>query len=406
MKFAHLADCHIGGWREEKLKELTIESFRSAINICIKENVGFIVISGDLFNTALPSIEILKEVASILDKLKQKDISVYIVPGSHDFSPSGKTMLDVLEKAGLCKNVVEIEDFGERIKLKFTVDDKTNVKIAGLFGRKGTLEKSYYDILDKRNLEEESGFKIFILHTGLTEFMPKTLEKVESQSVSLLPKNFNYYAGGHIHYIFNKKEEDFGLIAFPGPLFPNNFKELEELKHGGFYIINDKLEMKYVPIKLREVLSFKFDANDKTPDELEKEILSSIKDFKDKIVTLRVEGVLKSGKPNDIDFKEILLRLQDSFVVLKNTNKLSTKEFEALEVETGNIEEIETKIVKSHLSQIKVKGFTEDKEEKLVHDLLEQFNLEKDEDEKNLDFENRLTDLIIKALNVKEIWEK
>ncbi len=406
MKFAHLADCHIGGWREEKLKELGIESFRNTINICIKENVGFVIISGDLFNTSLPSIETLKEVASILEKLRSRDIAVYLVPGSHDFSASGKTMLDVLEKAGLCKNVVTIEELDDKIRLKFSIDDKTDVKLAGLFGKKGSLEKSYYEILDKKNLELEEGFKIFVFHTGLTEFMPKDLEEVESQSISLLPKNFDYYAGGHIHYIFNKKVEDFGLIAFPGPLFPNNFKELEELKNGGFYIVNDKLEIKYVPIKLKEVLSFKFNADDKTPGELEKEILSSIKDFQDKIITLRVEGVLKSGKPNDVNFREILSRLEESFVVLKNTNKLTTKEFEALEVETGNIEEIENKIIKSHLSQIKVKDLTEDKEEKLVHDLLEQLSLEKDENEKNADFEDRLTDSIIKSLNLKEIWEK
>ena len=406
MKFAHLADCHIGGWREEKLKELGIESFRNTIDICIKENVGFVIISGDLFNTSLPSIETLKEVASILEKLRSKDIAVYLVPGSHDFSASGKTFLDVLEKAGLCKNIVNIEEIDDKIKLKFITDDKTNVKLAGLFGKKGGLEKSYYEILDKKNLEEESGFKIFLFHTGLTEFMPKNMEEVDSQPVSLLPKNFDYYAGGHIHYIFDKKEDDYGLIAFPGPLFPNNFKELEELKNGGFYIVNDKLEMNYIPIKLKEVISFKFNADDKTPDELEKEIISSIKDFEDKIVTLRVEGVLKSGKPNDVNFKEILSRLENSFVVLKNTNKLTTKEFEELEVETGNIEEIEDKIIKSHLSQIKVKDFTEDKEEKLVHDLLEQFGLEKDENEKNADFEDRLTDSIIKSLNIKEIWEK
>jgi hypothetical protein len=164
--------------------------------------------------------------------------------------------------------------------------------------------------------------------------------------------------------------------------------------------------MNYIPIKLKEVLSFKFNADDKTPDELEKEIISSIKDFEDKIITLRVKGVLKSGKPNDVNFKEILSRLENAFVVLKNTNKLTTKEFEELEIETGNIEEIEDKIIKSHLSQIKVKDFTEEKEEKVVHDLLEQFGLEKDENEKNADFEDRLADSIIKSLNIKEIWEK
>ena len=44
MKFAHLADCHIGSWREPELKELSIKSFEKAIDICIKEHVGFVLI--------------------------------------------------------------------------------------------------------------------------------------------------------------------------------------------------------------------------------------------------------------------------------------------------------------------------------------------------------------------------
>jgi len=219
MKFAHLADCHIGGWREPELKNLNLEAFQKAIDACIEENVGFILIAGDLFATALPSIDTMKEVASQLEKLRNQDISVYVIPGSHDFSPTGKTMLDVLEKAGLCENVFKFEDG----KLKFTID-KTNTKITGLLGRKGALEKTDYTALNKEELEKEPGFKIFMFHTAIEELKPKELEKIEAQSLSLLPKNFNYYAGGHLHYKQSIKKEGYGLITYPGPLFPDNFK--------------------------------------------------------------------------------------------------------------------------------------------------------------------------------------
>ena len=43
MKFAHIADCHIGAWKEEKLRELNIKTFKAAIEICINENVNFIL---------------------------------------------------------------------------------------------------------------------------------------------------------------------------------------------------------------------------------------------------------------------------------------------------------------------------------------------------------------------------
>ena len=71
MKFAHLADCHLGGWREPELRKLGVESFDKAIDICIQENVAFVLIAGDLFNNALPPIELLKEVVHSLNKLKE-----------------------------------------------------------------------------------------------------------------------------------------------------------------------------------------------------------------------------------------------------------------------------------------------------------------------------------------------
>ena len=106
MKFAHLADCHIGSWRDPKLRDASTKAFSKAIDVCITKEVDFVIIAGDLFNTSLPSVDNLKDVTLKLKQLADKKIPVYLVPGSHDFSASGKTMLDVLEHAGLLKNVV------------------------------------------------------------------------------------------------------------------------------------------------------------------------------------------------------------------------------------------------------------------------------------------------------------
>jgi len=239
MKFAHMADCHVGGWRDEKLNQLSIDVFEKAMDICIKEHVGFILISGDLFDTALPNIDLIKEVAKILEKVRRHNIDVYVIPGSHDFSPSGKTMLDVMENSGLIINVNKTDIDG---KLLF-FEDKTGAKITGILGRRVGLEKEDYKNLDKEHLENEKGFKIFMFHTALEEFKPKDLEKVDCQSYMDLPKNFNYYAGGHVHYVFDVDKEGYGKIAYPGPLFPNNFKEIDELKNGGFYIVIDNFSL-------------------------------------------------------------------------------------------------------------------------------------------------------------------
>ena len=50
MKFGHLADCHIGAWKDQKLRNANLNSFIKAIKICKEKKVDFILISGDLFN--------------------------------------------------------------------------------------------------------------------------------------------------------------------------------------------------------------------------------------------------------------------------------------------------------------------------------------------------------------------
>ncbi len=382
MKFAHLADVHIGGWREEELKNLTIESFKKAIDICIEENVGFVLICGDLFNTSIPQIDLIKETASILNKLRDNDIDVYFIPGSHDYSPSGKTMLDVLEEAGLATNVMKFKDN----KLIFT-KDKTGTKLTGMYGRRSSLETLDYQKLEKDHLEKEQGFKIFLFHTTLEEFKPKDLEKIQGESYSSLPKNFNYYAGGHVHYLFDKDIPNYGKIVYPGPVFPNNFKELEELHHGRICIVDDKLNIKRVDIKLKDIITFNISVNNLTPDQAESKIIKEIesKELKDKIVTLRIEGELASGKISDINFKKITDNL-NAFVILKNISKLTTKEFKNIEVKGDNVDEIENILINESMSEVKEINNPEKLAESLMKVLVE----DKNEGEKVADYEKRI----------------
>jgi len=377
MKFAHLADCHIGGWTEEKLKELTIKSFQKAVSICLEENVDFVLIAGDLFNTAIPQIDLIKQATEELKKLLDNNIPVYLVPGSHDFSPSGKTILSVLEKAGLITNVSNQEENN----LKFTLDKKTNAKITGMLGLRSSLELFKYQTINKEELEKEQGFKIFILHSGIKEFMPIGLPFI-ALPFDLVPKNFNYYAAGHVHYVFTKEIAKNSIVAYPGPLFPNNFQELEELEHGGFYIIDKNLNIQRKEIKLKDVIKIKLDANNKSPHEIENE-LKGIKSVKDKIVLIRIGGALKEGNPSDINFN--LNNLKEAYIILKNTSKLFSKEYEDIKIE-ANVENIEQKIVEENLDSIKEINFTQEG----IISLLNIMNKEKEDGETVSDFEDRL----------------
>jgi len=406
MRFAHMADCHIGSWRDPKLRDASTKAFLKAVDICIEKQVDFVLIAGDLFNTALPGIDALKLVVTKLKELKDNNIPVYAIPGSHDFSPSGKTIIDVLENAGLIINVMKGKIIDEKLNLEFTIDEKTKAKITGIFGKKGMLEKSHYKSLLKKELEQEKGFKIFMFHTALTEFKPEELESMESQPLELLPKNFDYYAGGHVHYVFNKKEPGYGVIVYPGPLFPNSFSELEKLENGGFYIVEktDKLELKYEPIVIYNVFSLSIDCNNKSPEQIRAELEERIKgrEFINTIITIRLSGCLDSGKPSDINIKEIFSKLYDSsaYFVMKNTSKLTTKELDKVKAKTSSVEDVEDLLIKESLGQIKVDNLNIEKEEKLTKQMMAILSKEKQEGERVADFEKRIREEIEKIIKL------
>ena len=402
MKFAHMADVHIGAWRDPKLKELSVKAFTSAIDLCIEKKIDFVLISGDLFHTSIPSIDGLKAVVKKLKQLKNKNIPAYIVAGSHDFSPSGKTMLDVLEEAELVKDVFRGDIKDNQILLKFTKDEKTETLLTGMLGKKGMLEKEYYESIGNREeLEKQEGFKIFLFHTAITELKPKELEKMDSNPISFLPKGFNYYAGGHVHIVEQKSLEGYKNVVYPGPVFPANFAELEKLETGGIYIFEDNKTI-YEPIKIINTCSIKVDAEHRTPEQVEADILQKIEqqEFINTILLLRVEGKLKSGRPSDIDFKKIFAEVYEkgAFFVMKNTIKLTSEEFEEIKITSSSVDELEDTLIKEHIGQINT-SFS-DREGDIIKSLMKILGEDKNEGERVHQYQARLKSEVQKLLDL------
>jgi DNA repair protein SbcD/Mre11 len=393
MRFAHLADIHLGSWKEPKIRELSTLAFERAIGRCIAEKVDFVLISGDLFNTSLPPIESLKTAVVELKRLKENGIPVYTIAGSHDFSPSGKTILEVLEEAELVKNVCRGEVVEGKLKLHFTDDAKTGVKITGMIGKKGMLERQYYEDLLADGLENEEGFKIFMFHTALAELKPDEMEKMDAAPLSLLPRGFDYYAGGHVHIVKHASIEGYRNIAYPGPVFPNSFSELEKLGCGGFYIY-DNGKIRHEQIKLHAVVPISVDCGHKTPEQVNSLIVEEIggKEVKEAIVLLRLGGTLETGKTSEINTARIaeILHERGAYFVMKNTSRLASKEFREITVEAATTEEAEQRVIQEHAGQVKSLNITQEEERELVQRLMTILDTEKDEGEKQSDYEARI----------------
>lgn len=399
MIYAHLADLHLGSWRDQKMRDLSTKAFLTAINQCIEKKVNFILFSGDIFNTSLPSLDTLKIVTEKLKELKDINIPVYVIAGSHDFSPSGKTMIEVLEKAGLVKNVCRGKvNENKELQLEFTTD-LSGAKITGVIGRRGLLDKTYYEHLDRTSLEQEIGYKIFMFHTTVTELVPEHLNMIESQPASFFPKGFNYYAGGHIHHPTKVNVPQIGIMTYPGALFPNNFAEIEKYSYGGYYLIEEE-KIEWIPVPVINHLAFILDCKNKTPEEINNAIMEyfSDKNIREIIITIRLKGKLFSGSISEIDFKVIFQKLYEkgAYFIMKNTIKLQSEEFEEIKMASSAPEIIEDQIIKEHLQQLKI--FGKEDEFQMIKSLLTALNTSKREGETITDFNTKIIEEIEKII--------
>jgi exonuclease SbcD len=377
VRFAHISDVHLGGWKQQPLQDLNFASFRMALNICMEKRLDFILISGDLFDSAYPSIEVLKDAFFEFKRLKEAKLQCFIIAGSHDFSISGKTFLEVLEKAGFCKNVTNIEETKDKIILNPVIFG--GVAIYGYPGKKSGLE---IEELRKIKLNDCPGlFKIFMLHTTIDK--AKGSLPIDSIECDLLPQA-DYYALGHLHIDFQYQN-----FVYPGPIFPNNFQELEDLNYGGFYIVDTEKEntLQKIDLKIKDVVLIDIEiknamgATEKIISEIEK------RDVEDKIILLRVRGELETGNHSDINFSQIeesALR-KKAYFLLRNTHELKTKEVE-MEIEIKNIDNIEEEAIKMYSEQ-NISSFNFNS---FIPQLMNSLSIDKQEGEKIESFTNRL----------------
>ena len=80
-----------------------------------------------------------------------------------------------------------------------------------------------------------------------------------------------------MHIVTDTKIEGYGTIAYPGPLFPNSFSELEKLERGGFYIVENN-KLRWEPIQVFNVYKISKGCNGMAPGQITDEIMNEIKD--------------------------------------------------------------------------------------------------------------------------------
>ncbi len=388
MKFAHIADAHLGAFsKNPKLRNLNFKAFEIAIKKCIEENVDFILIAGDLFHNPLPDMEIVRRAVEVLNMARNAGIRIYAIYGSHDFSAGSTSLLDVLHSAGVFKKAVNYDVQGDKLRL-IPVEDESGVNIVGISGLSSAAEIEYFEHLDLEYLESIPSPKIFAFHTTISELKPAYIPDRYAVPKSLLPKGFDYYAGGHLHERI-ESTLDGKPIVYPGALFGATYNDLDILKERGFFIVED-FKPRFVPLEVCKFYKEIINVDGLTARDVEEKLLRiSQEDYTGTVVIIKVKGELIAGKRGDIDFDKIRENFMKTAVdVLLNTYALSTRERRKIEIRGESKDEIENEV----LMKISDYGFSITRR---IFDILKE---KQPEGMKKDDFEEKLMKEIMEVL--------
>ena len=229
MKFAHLADTHLG-YRQfgliEREKDF-YEVFEKVIDKIIEERVDFVIHSGDLFETARPSPNALLVFQKGLLKLKGAGIPMYAIAGNHDV---------VIRKGAIPPQVIF-----KKLGLKVISPINTHYTHGDLFiaglpyypSSQSKIFKSKLAELSKKAANYDKS--VLVLHQGIDKYFGYQYEL----EIGEVPDNFDYYAMGHIHNYVNDYFGK-GKLVYPGSSEIWKTSELQDYnKNGKGFVVVD-----------------------------------------------------------------------------------------------------------------------------------------------------------------------
>ena len=241
MLFSHISDTHLGlqQYGLEEREQDIYDSFNQAIDISIKDKVNFIIFAGDIFHTPNPSGEAILQMANALKRLKQNSIKSFFILGEHDISRVRATPIPYVY------HNLEFSKYVGRGNAVYHND----VMIAGFDkirkNEVSTFEEKFKEL--DSVAKQHNGHKIMVLHQGITEINQFAGEL----NASDLPKNFTYYAMGHLH---DKLVKDFdqlgGPLVYPGSTEMTTSEGIKETEKGFFEVDISSNEPKPSWIKL------------------------------------------------------------------------------------------------------------------------------------------------------------
>ncbi len=212
--FVHAADLHLDspfrGLCEadeelgEILRESTFEAFNRVIDLCIDREADFLVVSGDVYDSADRSLRAQLRFRDGLKRLAEKGIPTFVAHGNHD--PLDKSIA-AIEWPG------EVHIFGGEDVESFPAI-RAGREVAQVYGISFPTQKVESNLAVRFHREDSAPFAVGVLHcnvgtdTGHENYAPCSLD-------DLIKAGMDYWALGHVH-TRNVLHPADPMVAYPG----------------------------------------------------------------------------------------------------------------------------------------------------------------------------------------------
>ena len=275
MKILHLADLHLGKiLQEQSLIEDQKYMLNEIINIIKDENVEAVLISGDIYDRSIPSVEAVNLLDEFLKKLaKELKLKVFIIAGNHDSKERLNFGSKMFEDDGI---YIETKYKGNLRKISLN-DEFGKLNIFMLPFIKPIEVKQFFDedlennyntaiskIIGKEKIDTNER-NIILVHQFITagtnepertESEVLTLGGMENVDVSNF-NNFDYVAIGHVHRAQRIGRD---TARYAGTMLKYSFSEVNDNKSVPIIDIKEKgnINIKLIPLKpLRDMREIK-----------------------------------------------------------------------------------------------------------------------------------------------------
>ncbi len=229
--FIHASDLHLGyaQYGLEARRQDFDNAFRELVDKTIQLKPDFMIIAGDLFHQARPSNHTLENTIRNFKRLKDANIPVLTVDGSHDSAPNTitSTILYPLDSAGL------ITHLPRHSGACWSKPDCCYVYGIPNYHNRHKTQEALPKFLAENPPTPKAGIaNIFVFH-GALDLPSVKPQYIEAEILpEELPSGFCYYAAGHVHERFLGKFKD-GLLAYSGCTETVGYDEAKYTK--GFY---------------------------------------------------------------------------------------------------------------------------------------------------------------------------